>query len=563
MNLNLLSDNFEMLADAPDGVPKLREMILQLAVREKLVAQDSDDEPASVLLDKIKAEKEQLIKEKKIRKMKPLPPIEYDKMSYDLPENWQWVRIRDITHDLGQTKPKSRFTYVDVSSINNQKGIISDDIKIIEPDKAPSRARKIVAKGTVIYSTVRPYLLNIAIIGVTYKPKPIVSTAFAVLHPFCGVLNKFLFYYLRSTTFIEFVETEMSGMAYPAISDSKLNRGVIPLPPFNEQKRIVTKVNQLMSLCDELETRKQKRNRIHIALNDAALDRLLSAKIPKTFTKHWQRIHRNFDLLYDNPENVSKLRQAILQLAIQGKLVPQNPDDEPASVLLEKIKAEKERLIKANKIRKMKPLAPIGKDEIPYQLPKKWQWARLGDITQKLGAGSTPRGGKAVYEESGIKFLRSQNVHNNGLHLENVAFIPNEIHKRMKGTVVKPKDILLNITGGSIARSTLVPDNFDEANVSQHVAIVRPVNNGISAYLHKWIISPMTYNTIMGIQVGISREGLSMTRLKDFLVPLPPLSEQKRIVCKIDKLMAICNNLESKLAQSKSDCDKLLSVIVI
>ena len=192
----------------------------------------------------------------------------------------------------------------------------------------------------------------------------------------------------------------------------------------------------------------------------------------------------NFETLAHAPNGVQKLRELILQLAVHGKLVPQNPNDEPASVLLEKIKAEKEKLIKGGKVKKQLKLPPIKPDEISYELPEGWEWVRIADITRKLGSGSTPRGGRAIYKQSGVKFLRSQNVYNNGLRLDGVAYITTAIHNQMKGTALESGDLLLNITGASIARSCLVPDDFDEGNVRQHVAIVRPLNREMRHFLH-------------------------------------------------------------------------------
>ena len=189
MNLKTFYDNFELLADAPNGVPKLRELILQMAVQGKLVPQDPNDLPASVLLEKIKIEKEMLVKEKRTKNTRNLPPIEPDQVPYEIPKSWKWARIRHVTYDLGQKKPDKEFTYIDVTSINKERGIISEAPKILSAKEAPSRARKIVEYDTVIYSTVRPYLLNIAIIDEHFIPEPIVSTAFSVLHPYTGIVT--------------------------------------------------------------------------------------------------------------------------------------------------------------------------------------------------------------------------------------------------------------------------------------------------------------------------------------------------------------------------------------
>jgi len=254
----------------------------------------------------------------------------------------------------------------------------------------------------------------------------------------------------------------------------------------------------------------------------------------------------NLDLLATAPGGVARLRELILTLAVQGKLLPQDPADEPASELLKKIRAEKDRLIAEGKIRRDKPLAGIEDEEKPFELPVGWEWVRLNALLQKIGAGSTPLGGREVYTPSGVKFLRSQNVYDDGLRLQSVAFIKPATHAKMAGTVVLPNDLLFNITGASIGRCAVVPSDFDEANVSQHVTIVRPVMPELNAFLHKVLVSRHVQQAVMDVQVGVSREGLSIAKLGNFLIPLPPLAEQSRIVTRVEELMRLCDALEAK-----------------
>lgn len=235
-----------------------------------------------------------------------------------------------------------------------------------------------------------------------------------------------------------------------------------------------------------------------------------------TFFKH-------FDLLADQPDAVARVRELVLQLAVRGKLVEQNPKDESAEVFAAKVHVVKERLTKELRLKELAAELPIKDEDKTHDLPKGWVWLKLADLCIKLGAGSTPLGGKQIYEKSGVKFLRSQNVYNDGLHLDDVAFIPPAIHNDMSNTWVQPGDILLNITGASIGRSAIVPDDFDEANVSQHVAIVRLADKVLRQFLHLVVIAPNFQQQIMDVQVGVSREGLSMARLKEFVVTVPPL----------------------------------------
>ena len=174
-------------------------------------------------------------------------------------------------------------------------------------------------------------------------------------------------------------------------------------------------------------------------------------------------------------------------------------------------------------------------DEIPFDLPDGWAWARLLPLTTKIGAGSTPTGGAAVYSDFGVKFIRSQNVYDDGLVLDDVAYISESINQKKAGSIVKAKDILLNITGGSIGRCALVPDDFDIANVNQHVIIIRLVDAGLRHFLHSVIISPYIQEQIFSRQVGSGRGGLSAETLSTFLIPVPPIQEQSFIQEKLEQ----------------------------
>lgn len=256
-------------------------------------------------------------------------------------------------------------------------------------------------------------------------------------------------------------------------------------------------------------------------------------------------------------ELLKKLRQQILQDAVQGKLVPQDSNDEPARVLLEKIKAEKEQLIREKKIKKEKPLPVIKPEEIPFEIPESWVWCRLGVICSKIGSGSTPKGGD--YSRTGIPFFRSQNIYDDGLRLDDITYISNTIQHHMVGTVVHPADILLNITGGSLGRCALVPNEFSEGNVSQHVCIIRPLLIS-NHYIHRVIQSPFFQKLIFNSITGAGREGLPKYNLEQFLTPIPPFAEQKRIVDKIQQLLTLCDELEQTIKQNQNYAQQLLQV---
>ncbi len=558
-NLKLFFDNFTKLAESPNGIQKLRDLILQLAVQGKLVPQNPNDEPASELLKKIKAEKEKLTKQGKIKKQKPLLPIDPNEIPYKLPRGWEWIRLRRIAHDLGQKIPDKTFTYIDVATIDNKKGVVSKNPNILEANEAPSRARKLVENGTVIYSTVRPYLLNIAVIDRDFSPEPIVSTAFFVLHCFSGILNRYLYHYLRSQYFIDYVNNAMKGMAYPAVNDGTMSISLVPLPPFAEQKRIVAKVDQLMALCDELEAKQQKAAHGRVVLNNSALDHLLNAETAKNFDKFWKLICDNFDLLYDDLENVKKLRQSILQLATQGKLVPQNPKDEPASELLKKIKAEKEKLIKQGKIKKQKPLPPIDPEETPYKLPEGWEWMRLSDACLVITDGEhlTPK-----YCDEGIPILSAKHIGEKYLIFEDIKYVSKKNANKFRSRCGPDiNDILVVSRGGGVGR-TIISDKGGFCLMGS-VLLFKVSQHFCNKFLYYFLQTKIGNDRLKYTSSATAQPAIYIVHLKNnYIVPACSLNEQKRIVAKVDQLMVLCDELEEKIKQSKTDSEKLMAATI-
>lgn len=232
----------------------MKKSILQYAIQGKLVEQREEEGTGEELYRQIQAEKKRLIKEGKIKKEKPLPEIAEDEIPFDIPESWKWVRIGALTYNWGQKTPDSRFCYIDVGSVNNTSHTLNKENTVVEAKDASSRAKKIVKKGDVIFATIRPYLKNICIIDKNFPCEPIASTAFAVMHCPEGLLNKYLYYYLLSPTFMRFANArdKAKGVAYPAIGEKDFFNGIIALPPVAEQKRIVAKLEEILPLCERL-----------------------------------------------------------------------------------------------------------------------------------------------------------------------------------------------------------------------------------------------------------------------------------------------------------------------
>ena len=556
-----LLQHFKELTVNPKNAEELKGLILQLAIQGKLTKkwreQHPNVEPAAVLLERIKAEKAQLIKDKKIRKEKPLPEIEEDEIPYELPEGWNWTRLGTYIHNFGQKKPNIEFNYIDVASIDNDKGIIKNNLALIQPNEAPSRARKIIQKGCVIYSTVRPYLLNIAVVDRDFKNEAIASTAFAVLNPLQGCSEIYLYHILRSYLFIEYVESCMKGVAYPAINDSNLLRGIIPIPPLEEQKAIVKIVNQLFTEVEALEEQTKAQVQLKEDFVTSALQQLTTGNTQK----EWAFLQDHFKTFFTEKTGVKKLRESILQLAVKGKLTQhwrnENPLQETAAVLLEKIKAEKAQLIKEKKIRKEKALPPITEDEIPYELPEGWSWCRLGEFTTIKGGKRLPKGEKLTTDDTGLIYIRVTDMKNGTIDDSDLHYISREVHSQISQYIITQNDIYLTIVGATIGKLGLVPERFDGMNLTENAA--RIIMYQVSKYyLYRLMLSKFVQGQFFNKtnQVGVPK--LALHRVAKTLIPLPPLEEQKAIVSKVNALMGLCDRLEQEIAYSTTQVEQLM-----
>jgi len=550
------------------GIKKLRELILELAVRGKLVPQDPNDESASVLLERIAAEKAQLVKDKKIKKTKVLPEISEDEKPFELPKGWAWSRLQDIGHDLGQKAPDSEFTYIDVGSINKELGFVSEP-NTLKGEDAPSRARKIVKENTVIYSTIRPYLLNIAVIDKEFQPEPIASTAFAIIHPLSGLNSSYIYRYLRAPTFIGYVESVQTGVAYPAINDKQFFAGIIPIPPTKEQKRIVTKVDELMDLCDALEAQTENSIAAHQTLVEVLLEALLKApeqgatpeQATAQFQQNWQRLSEHFDTLFTTTTSIDTLKQTILQLAVMGKLVLQNPNDEPAAKLLERIAAEKAQLIKDKKIKKQKPLPEITDKEKPFELPKGWEWCRGESVADFIDPQPSHRTPPKV--EGGVPYIGYTDIdHSKGINFDGARKVgANVYEEHLNRYTLKLGDFVFGKIG-TLGKPYFLEEPFNYC-LSANLILIQPNLDVITAkFLALYLNSPALYK-VLGEQKTNSTHGVfGIKKARLLLIPYPPLEEQQRIVAKVDELMALCDQLKARLTDAQTTKLHLTDAIV-
>jgi type I restriction enzyme, S subunit len=541
-----LVQHFELMATAPGGVKKLRDLILTLAVQGKLVPQDTNDEPASELLKKIRLEKDQLIAEDAIKRDKPLEQVAEEEGPFDLPRGWEWVRLPKVTYSLGQGAPTERFTYIDVAAIDNKRGVISDHPEVVEAADAASRARKNLAVGAVLFSTVRPYLKNIAVVVKEYSPRAIASTAFAVMQPHTGLRSEYLHLYLRSSVFSDFVSSRAVGIAYPAINDSNFFEGVIALPPTAEQSRIVTRVEELMRLCDALEANGQLEAAQHAQLVQTLLGALTSSATPDELADNWQRVATHFDLLLDRPQAIDALEQTILQLAVRGLLVQQDSKDEPATVLLQKIRREKDRLIADRKIKRDKPMALISKEEVPFEIPRGWAWIRFDELTHPLKpiAYGVLVPGSDV--ESGVPFVRIAD-----LSITNPAPAPEksigkDIDAQFPRTRLEGGEILMGVVG-SIGKLGVAPPTWAGANIARAICRIVPADEGLKDFVLFLLQTGFMQTSFAGDTRTLAQPTLNIGLIRQALTPIPPPAEQARIVARVKSLRRLCADMRQCL----------------
>ena len=482
---------------------QLKASILQLAIQGKLVEQRPEEGTAEELYQQIQAEKQRLIKEGKIKKDKPMPEIAEDEKPFDIPEGWKWVRIGALTYNWGQKTPDNRFCYVDVGSINNTSHTLNSENTVVEAKDASSRAKKIVKYGDVIFATIRPYLKNICIIDRDFPYEPIVSTAFAVMHCPKGVLNKYLYHYLLSPTFMSFANAsdKAKGVAYPAIGEKDFFNGIIALPPLSEQHRIVTKIEELLPYIDRYA---------------ASYERL-------------EQVNTEF------PEDMKK---SVLQYAIQGKLVEQRPEEGTGKELYRQIQTEKQRLIKEGKIKKEKPFPKITEDELPFDIPESWKWCRLSDVIDvRDGTHDSPK-----YVPVGIPLVTSKNLVNGVIDYGNVKYITQEDADKINVRSMVDDDDILFAMIGSIGNPVLVKKDR-EFCIKNMALFKRFANTDISMRYVYWFLFYAQYKLKKEASGGV-QSFISLSRFREHLIPLPPVAEQNRIVAKLEEILPLCERLK-------------------
>ncbi|MGH8494113.1 MAG: restriction endonuclease subunit S [Moraxellaceae bacterium] len=551
------------------GISKLRELILELAVRGKLVHQDASDEPASELLKRIQAEMGRLVAEGAIRKGKPLPPITGVENLPALPQGWEWTSLGRVAQINPRNNAEDSFSASFVPMTMIGATFKSGHEQEIRPWKEIKQGFTHFAEGDVGVAKITPCFENskACVFSGLVNGIGAGTTELHVVRPLAGTLApRYVLAYLKSPQFLLIGESKMTGTAgQKRLPKEFVESNPFPLPPLSEQHRIVAKVDELMALCDQLEAEHSNASAAHEKLVSELLATLTQspvrgAPVPQgdyllgieprpsmastsspsgrtEFEENWQRIAAHFDTLFTTEASIDALKQALLQLAVMGKLVPQKPNDEPASELLKRIGNEKEKLIAEGTIRKEKPLKMITDEEKPFSLPRGWEWARLADIIKiSSGDGLTSEqmdksGRIPVYGGNGVNGYHSAaNVNKPTLVIGRVGYYCGSIH-------ITPED----------------------AWVTDNAFITRFSENDIYLKYLYWLLRITNLKENEG---ATAQPVISGAKVYPIVIALPPLAEQHRIVAKVDELMALCDQLKSRLSEASQLQQKLADVLV-
>ena len=573
MNAERLLAFYDRVAEAPDAIARLRRFVLDLAVRGKLLEQDAADEPASELLKRIAAEKARLVKTKEIRKPRHFANGGDLAPPFEVPASWCWCRLDTVGAIIGGGTPSATdptnfaepgegipwLTPADLGGCSDL--YIERGSRDLSEKGVQSSSATMMPVGTVLFTSRAP-------IGYVAIAANLIATnqGFKSIVPYVADCSRFIALVMQ--TFAPEIDANAPGTTFKEVS-GKIVAGVpFPLPPLAEQHRIVAKVDELMALCDRLEATRTAREDTRDRLTKASLTRLSAPDTDAvTFHSYARFAVDTLPALTTRGDQVKHLRQTILNLAVRGKLVEQDPADEPAEWLIERAGSIMQSIVRNGEASKMKAIAPIEQGKQLFDLPAGWSCVRFGQLAKLITKGSSPKwqGIEYVAKDDGVLFITSENVGIYDLQkLDQLKFVEHRFNEIEPRSILQKGDLLLNLVGASIGRAA----EFDldhVANINQAVALIRPILHGeffVNRYVLHYLNSPTGVGEMLGSRVISAQPNISLTDTRNFLIPLPPLAEQHRIVAKVDELMALCDRLEAGLAAAEDTRSHLLDAVL-
>ena len=554
----LLTDNLPLLAGAPNGIKKLRELILELAVRGKLVPQDPSDEPASELLRRIAEEKARLVAEGKIKKQKPLTERDDEAPEIELPAGWAWARLSNVVNVLnGRAYKKEELLdagtpVLRVGNLFTSNHWYHSNLTL-EEDKYCNPGDLLFAWsasfGPFIWQGERS-IYHYHIWKLDFYAQ--------------GQLSKhYLYNFLLEQT--QEIKAAGHGVSMVHMTKEKMEKLVVPVPPLAEQHRIVAKVDELMALCDRLEAQQADAENAHAQLVQALLGSLTQAADAGDFAASWQRLAEHFHTLFTTESSIDALKQSLLQLAVMGKLVPQDPTDEPASELMVRLRQERSEWLlskqdSAPECKTMlRKLSSLSEASPPFPLPDSWQAVHLIDCSRMLVDCHNKT---APYASEGIPIIRTSNIRNREFRFDDLKYVNDETYEYWsRRCPPEPGDIMFT-REAPMGEAAIIPDGAKFC-LGQRTMLVRPMHDYIdNRYLLITLTEPHLLERASTDAIGSTVKHLRVGDVEQLNTPLPPLAEQHRIVAKVDQLMVLCDQLRTRLTQARQLNEQLASALV-
>lgn len=565
--MELLQQYFDTAFAAPDGIPKLRELILKLAMQGKLVPQNPNDSPASELIRTIEAEKKRLVRERKIKAPKTLPEVTASDEPYSLPHGWQWVRLGAIGNifngnSINASEKESKYAgveglpYIATKDVGYGFDPLDYDNGIcIPPDEEKFR---IAHQGAVLICAEGGSAGKKC--GLTDRDICFGNKLFAN-ELFGQIPSRFIIYVYLSPVFRASFTAAMTGII-GGVSIAKFVEIPIPLPPLDEQHRIVAQIDRLMARCDALENLRNEREKKRLATHAAALSQLIDTTGNRSTNDAWAFITQHFGDLYSVKENVAGLRKAILELAMRGSLSKSGSSDEPLDALLARLQEEQ----KANRSigQKDKELITKRLAMASSEIKNNRVSLTARDFCEFITKGTTPAADE-LSEKGDVPFLKVYNIVNNKIDFAyKPSYISNEVHySKLKRSIVYPGDVIMNIVGPPLGKVAVVDDLYPEWNINQALAVFRPMAGILNQYIYYALSThSVLSSTLREVKGTAGQDNLSLEQCRDLVISIPSIEEQHRIVDSIRQLMALCDTLDQKIDAAKSKQTEMLDALM-
>lgn len=554
--MKLLEKHFEIALETPDGITRLRDLILKLAMQGKLVEQNSNDKPAQKLLEEIEKEKERLLKSKLMKKQSSLVDLKTEDIPFNIPQSWKWTRLGNFVSLLGdgihgtpEYDNNGDYYFINGNNLIDGKIEFKENTKTVSYEQFLKYQRNL-DENTVLVS-INGTIGNVAF----YNNERVILGKSACYFNLIRIDKFFIKNLINSKYFLDYAISSATGTTIKNVSLKTMREFPVPLPPLEEQKRIVEKIDQLMLLCDKLEEERNLKNKLQLQINSAAINNLIKANDETTFNNAWSFIANQFDVLYTVKQNVTDLREVILNLAMRGKLVLQDDKEQSATELYKEILLEKSNLIKNGNIRKQKELPIIKEDEIAYEIPKNWKWIRLNDFgTWK--SGSTPNRSNSSFYEGKIPWVKSGEVKQGRIKFTSETITEYALEKC--SLHINPiGSVLIAMYGANIGEAGVLEI---EAATNQAVCACNTFKGIDKNYLYNLLLS--LKNNFISQGAGAAQPNISREKIINTVVPLPPYEEQKRIVSRINQLFELCDKLEKNIEQSSQKQTQILNAVL-